>query len=91
MSSRPPPRSRIFLGNLASEKTSKEELYSIFRKYGNIVEDIVIRKSFGFVQYDNADSALAAIAGENGRIIGGMRLGQSAVLVFSQKKIYIFL
>lgn len=68
---------RIFLGNLASERTSKEELYSIFSKYGPIVEDVVMRRSFGFIQYDNPESALRAIEGENGRIIGGMRLGKA--------------
>jgi RNA recognition motif-containing protein len=70
-----PPNCRIFLGNLASERTSKEELQRIFSKYGEIVEDIVMRRSFGFIQYDNPDSASAAIAGENGRMIGGMRVG----------------
>jgi hypothetical protein len=68
------PNCRIFLGNLASEKTSKEELHRIFSKYGKIIEDIVIRKSFGFIQYDNPESARAAIEGENGRVIGGMKL-----------------
>lgn len=71
----PPPNSRIFLGNLASEKTSVGELLQIFSRYGHIVEEPVIRKSFGFVQYDNPDSARAAIEGEAGRIIGGIKIG----------------
>eukprot|EP01114_Cavostelium_apophysatum_P018480 TRINITY_DN5720_c0_g1_i1.p1 TRINITY_DN5720_c0_g1~~TRINITY_DN5720_c0_g1_i1.p1 ORF type:complete len:460 (+),score=82.61 TRINITY_DN5720_c0_g1_i1:169-1548(+) len=66
-----PPNCRIFIGNLASEKTSKEELSDIFARYGKI-EEVVIRKSFGFVQYDSTESAEAAIAGENQRIIGGL-------------------
>jgi len=70
-----PNNCRIFLGNLASEKTSRAELFDIFGKYGNIVEDIVLRRSFGFVQYDNPQSAMAAIQGENGRIIGGIKVG----------------
>eukprot|EP01102_Stenamoeba_stenopodia_P022287 TRINITY_DN9231_c0_g1_i1.p1 TRINITY_DN9231_c0_g1~~TRINITY_DN9231_c0_g1_i1.p1 ORF type:complete len:731 (-),score=133.63 TRINITY_DN9231_c0_g1_i1:119-2311(-) len=69
-----PNNCRIFLGNLASEKTSRAELFDIFGKYGNIVEDIVLRRSFGFVQYDNPQSAIAAIQGENGRIIGGIKV-----------------
>jgi len=48
-----PPNCRIFLGNLASEKTSRKELQEIFSKYGEIVEEIVLRRSFGFIQYDN--------------------------------------
>ncbi len=70
-----PPNCRIFLGNLASEKTSKKELQDIFGKYGTIVEDIVLRRSFGFIQYDNPNSAHAAMQAENGRLIGGIRIG----------------
>ena len=72
-----PPNCRIFLGNLPSERTSREELNEIFSKYGTIVEEIVLRRSFGFIQYDNPESAMAAIRGENGRIIGGMRVGMN--------------
>ena len=68
--------SRLFIGNLASEKTSREELTDVFKQYGNIVEDIVIKRSFGFVQFDSPESAKAAMEGEQGRIIGGMRLGK---------------
>lgn len=74
-----PPQSRIFLGNLASEKTSKEELSSIFNVYGHILE-VVIRKSFGFVQYDNRESAEKAIQAENGRFVGGTKLGRKKKL-----------
>ncbi|KAH3745300.1 heterogeneous nuclear ribonucleoprotein C1/C2 [Pelomyxa schiedti] len=67
------PNSRIFLGNLPSERTSKQELNDIFSRYGRILE-IVIRKSFGFVQFERASSAQAAIDGENGRLIGHCKL-----------------
>lgn len=73
MSQHRSPNSRIFLGNLPSERTSKEELYEVFGKYGKI-EDIVLRRSFGFIQFDSADAAKAAITNENGRVIGGMRV-----------------
>lgn len=69
------PNCRLFLGNLASEKTSKEELRDIFGKYGNIIEDPVLRRSFGFIQYDSSTAALEAIKGEQGRILGGLHLG----------------
>lgn len=68
------PNCRIFLGNLASERTSPAELKEIFSKYGKVNDDIVLRKSFGFIQFDTPQAALDAIAGENGRLIGGMRL-----------------
>jgi RNA recognition motif-containing protein len=78
-----PANCRIFLGNLASEKTSRKELMEIFGKYGRIVEEIVMRRSFGFVQYDNPESAQMAIKKENGRIIGGMRVGTFISSLFS--------
>jgi RNA recognition motif-containing protein len=74
------PNCRIFLGNLASEKTSKAELRQIFSRYGKIIEEPVLRRSFGFIQYDNPSSAQRAIEGEQHRIIGGMRLGLSRSL-----------
>ena len=74
-----PLNSRIFLGNLASERTSKSELRRIFEPYGRIIEDPVVRRSFGFIQYDNTQSAQRAIAAEQGRMIGGMRLGSYSI------------
>lgn len=72
-----PADSRVFIGNLASERTTVAELVSIFSKYGTLIEEPVIRRSFGFVQYDNADSAYAAIENEQGRVIGGMPIDLS--------------
>ncbi|KAI9209572.1 uncharacterized protein BJ171DRAFT_484450 [Polychytrium aggregatum] len=64
---------RMFIGNLASEHTSKSELALIFAEYGNIIE-ISIKDSFGFIQFDNPESCRAAMAGANGRIVGGLSL-----------------
>ncbi|GJQ11836.1 hypothetical protein GpartN1_g3627.t1 [Galdieria partita] len=72
-----PADSRVFIGNLASERTTVAELVSIFSRYGNLIEEPVIRRSFGFVQYDNADSAYRAIEAEQGRVIGGMPIDLS--------------
>jgi RNA recognition motif-containing protein len=72
---RPPPNSRVFIGNIASERVTKEELHSTFSKYGPIVGEVLIHRNYGFVQYDNPDSARAAIAGESGRLLGGLRIG----------------
>lgn len=70
-----PPNCRIFIGNLASEATSKEELRSIFIKYGEITEDPIIRRCFGFIQYDNEESTQRAMKKENGRQIGHRKIG----------------
>nr|KAJ3420173.1 hypothetical protein HK105_006006 [Polyrhizophydium stewartii] len=72
-SSRAPPNSRLFIGNLPSEKTTKREIASIFVKYGSILE-ISLKSSFGFVQYDNPTSCQMAIQCENHRTIGDLKL-----------------
>ncbi|KAI9030393.1 hypothetical protein DFJ74DRAFT_468365 [Hyaloraphidium curvatum] len=71
-----PNDSRLFVGNLASEKTSKEEMARIFAQYGDVYE-IVIKDSYGFIQYDNAESVLEAIRMENGRLLAGLKLDLS--------------
>ncbi|CAK9011709.1 RNA-binding protein 4 (Lark homolog) (hLark) (RNA-binding motif protein 4) (RNA-binding motif protein 4a) [Durusdinium trenchii] len=63
-------RCRLFIGNLASERTSKEEVRSLFEQYGRIL-DISFHPNYGFVQFDNANSVLAAINNSQGLDIGG--------------------
>lgn len=38
--------------------------------------NIALRKSFGFIQFENAEHARVAMEAENGRIIGGIRVGE---------------
>lgn len=68
------PGSRIFLGNLASDHTSEREIRDMFLRYGN-VKEVVIRKGFGFIQFDSSEAAQKAIAAENGRSFRGYKLG----------------
>ncbi|KAI8913095.1 hypothetical protein DFJ77DRAFT_67694 [Powellomyces hirtus] len=68
-----PPSSRLFMGNLASERTDKTELARIFAPYGNIAE-IVLKGSFGFVQFDNPDACQRAMQHESGRKVAGMSM-----------------
>lgn len=70
-----PPNSRLFMGNLASERTHAQEIAQIFTQYGNILE-ISLKGSYGFVQFDNADSCRNAIVGENRRLVGDLKLGK---------------
>lgn len=88
--------SRIFIGNLKTEATTPEEIVSIFSKYGNIIEEPVFRRSFGFVQFDNERSAAEAIASENGRIVAGMPIGMVSTSLFTllfcfSKKLILFI
>jgi cold-inducible RNA-binding protein len=70
----------IFVGNL-SFKTTEEELRREFEAFGEvnslkIIMDHETRKSrgFAFVEMNNRDQALAAIAGINGRELSGQIL-----------------
>ncbi|KAJ3194414.1 hypothetical protein HK101_002734, partial [Irineochytrium annulatum] len=64
--SRLPANARLFLGNLASEKTTKFEIAAIFANYGTIVE-ILLKSSFGFVQFTDPVACQEAIRQEQGR------------------------
>jgi len=68
---------RLFIGNLASETTSPVELISIFSKYGRIIEQPLLLRSYAFIQYDNPESTQLAIRYEQGRLIGGRHLDLS--------------
>ncbi|PXF47648.1 Heterogeneous nuclear ribonucleoprotein C [Gracilariopsis chorda] len=72
-----PKNARVFIGNLASEYTSPREIVEIFHKYGTLIEEPVLRRSFGFVQYSTAESASLAVKNEQGRMIGGIALDLS--------------
>jgi RNA recognition motif-containing protein len=71
-----PLGSRLFLGRLATEKTDRNELASIFAKYGPIHE-ISLKNTFGFIQFATAEACQAAILHEQGRVIGGLSVGMS--------------
>ena len=58
--SSPPPNSRLFVGNLASERVTKEEMEELFGKYGHIIE-VSMHPSFGFVQFSSPAAAKAAM------------------------------
>eukprot|EP00166_Cyanidium_caldarium_P000714 ctg_129.g110 len=63
---------------MPSERTSQIELLQIFSKYGKIIEQPVLLKAYGFVQYEKAESVQLAIQYEQGRYIGHRRVDLSA-------------
>jgi len=69
--------SRLFLGNLATEKLTSRDLREIFSKYGTLTEEPILRRSFGFIQFAEPEHAAAALIGEQGKTLGGLRLGMS--------------
>lgn len=65
--------SRVFIGNLNTMLVTKTDVEAIFSKYGKIV-GCSVHKGYAFVQYANERIARTAVAGEDGRMIGGQVL-----------------
>lgn len=71
--------SRVFIGHLQSEDTTKAELEEHFSKYGKVVGSL-INRGFGFVQFDSEESAKSAIQKEDGAVFKGRRIGKDISL-----------
>ncbi|XP_014610844.1 PREDICTED: nuclear receptor coactivator 5 isoform X2 [Polistes canadensis] len=65
--------SRIFVGHLQTDDMTKHELEEHFSKYGTIVGSL-INRGFGFVQFEEEQSAQKAIQNENGAMFKGRRI-----------------
>lgn len=68
-----PIGSRLFVGNLPSEKVTKRDLFHRFHKYGKLAQ-ISIKQAYGFVQYHDAQSCKAALDGEQGVELRGRKV-----------------
>ena len=68
-----PNGSRLFVGNLASEKVTKRDLFHIFHKHGRLAQ-ISIKQAYGFVQFLEASSCHAALQAEQGAEIRGRKI-----------------
>ena len=68
---------KLFVGNLSFDVT-QDELTSAFAQYGNVERVSIVThrdtgqpRGFAFVEMSNADEANRAIAGLNGKEVGG--------------------
>lgn len=77
--------SRIFIGNLPTDQLTRDDLEDIFKKYG-YVRGVSVHKGFGFVQYNNEGDARAAVDGETGKYIKGVKI--DVCIVIEGKKGY---
>jgi hypothetical protein len=68
-----PTGSRLFVGNLPSEKVTKRDIFHIFHKHGRLAQ-ISIKQAYGFVQYLEAASCHAALQAEQGVEIRGRKI-----------------
>ncbi|KAI1821634.1 hypothetical protein F4861DRAFT_518185 [Xylaria intraflava] len=68
-----PEGSRIFIGNLASDQTSKREVFDLFSKFGRLAQ-ISLKSTFGFVQCHTTAESQAAITALQGTEIKGKQI-----------------
>ncbi|KAJ6260443.1 hypothetical protein Dda_4669 [Drechslerella dactyloides] len=71
--SRFPNGSRLFIGNLSSERVSKRDIYRVFAKHGKLAQ-ISIKQAFGFVQFFDASACTKALREEQGTPVRGRKM-----------------
>lgn len=66
-------RCRVFIGNLATDKTSKAEVEEIFKKIGEVTS-CSLHNNFGFIQYEDEKDADRAVDEMHGKTLFGKRV-----------------
>lgn len=67
-------RSRVFIGHLNTEKCTRRDLEKLFKPCGKVVA-ISVLNGYGFIQFDNEESARKAIDDIHGTPFFDMKLG----------------
>ncbi|KUJ14663.1 uncharacterized protein LY89DRAFT_735741 [Mollisia scopiformis] len=60
-----PNGSRLFIGNLPSEKVTKRDIFHVFHPHGKIAQ-ISIKQAYGFVQFYDSTACSSALQREQG-------------------------
>lgn len=68
-----PPGSRLFVGNLSSEKVTKRDIFHVFHLYGDLAQ-ISIKQAYGFVQFLRTEDCMRALEAEQGTLIRDKRI-----------------
>ncbi|KAL5354066.1 nuclear polyadenylated RNA-binding protein 3 [Pseudogymnoascus australis] len=68
-----PSGSRLFIGNLPTEKVTKRDIFYIFHKFGRLAQ-VSIKQAYGFVQFHDIKSCHAALQREQGQEIRGRKM-----------------
>ncbi|KAK3708143.1 nuclear polyadenylated RNA-binding protein 3 [Vermiconidia calcicola] len=68
-----PQGSRLFVGNLSSEKVTKRDIFHVFHLYGDLAQ-ISIKQAYGFVQFLRTEDCMRALDAEQGTLIRDKRI-----------------
>ncbi|KAI9886636.1 MAG: U3 snoRNP protein [Watsoniomyces obsoletus] len=68
-----PPHSRLFIGNLPSEKVSKRDVFHVFHRYGRLAQ-ISMKQAYGFVQFHDVEACRRALQAEQSHTIRGRKM-----------------
>ena len=68
-----PAGSRLFVGNLPSEKVTKRDLFHIFHRHGKLAQ-ISIKQAYGFIQFLQASDCHKAMEADQGVEIRGRKI-----------------
>ncbi|KAF8444317.1 hypothetical protein BGX38DRAFT_1271680 [Terfezia claveryi] len=68
-----PIGSRLFIGNLPSEKVTKRDIFRIFSRHGRLAQ-ISIKQAYGFVQFLDVSSCVSALRDEQGASCKGRKM-----------------
>ncbi|KAK2592049.1 nuclear polyadenylated RNA-binding protein 3 [Conoideocrella luteorostrata] len=68
-----PDGSRIFIGNLSSDKVSKRDVFDLFHRHGRLAQ-ISLKSAYGFVQYHTVEEGNRAMENLQGFEVKGRRI-----------------
>ncbi|KAF3005127.1 hypothetical protein E8E13_010277 [Curvularia kusanoi] len=68
-----PMGSRLFIGNLPTEKVTKRDIFHRFYRHGRLAQ-ISIKQAYGFVQFLDAESCRRALDTEQGQAVRGRKM-----------------
>lgn len=68
-----PAGSRLFVGNLPTERVTKRDLFHIFHQYGKLAQ-ISIKQAYGFIQFVDASACKHALDCEQGAVVRGRKI-----------------
>ncbi|ORY06022.1 hypothetical protein BCR34DRAFT_666717 [Clohesyomyces aquaticus] len=68
-----PMGSRLFIGNLPTEKVTKRDIFHRFYRHGKLAQ-ISIKQAYGFVQFLDSESCKRALQTEQGQAVRGRKM-----------------